>query len=230
MNDKKEKKHLGKKRKKELEKQILADPSSLSDLQLLELVLSYGMGTDEYIDMAREVYDKTVEKKCLFNSDAMFLSFAKKDKKAMSFFKVLKEIDAKNTLENENIVFNDFDDAGEFFRKNIGDEACETFFVAFLSENGRVLKIEKMNEGSIDGVGVDCCSIANRALALDTKSMVVAHNHPSGVLTPSMNDLCVTENLKKHVEKVGLCLKEHYIVTSRGYIGLLGRYSKEDLK
>ncbi|MEC9121676.1 MAG: JAB domain-containing protein [Pseudomonadota bacterium] len=67
----------------------------------------------------------------------------------------------------------------------------------FLDTHYRLLSAEVLFMGSVDSAPVYTRVVASRALAHQATSVVVAHNHPSGVLKPSHSDVSVTEKLSK---------------------------------
>ena len=73
----------------------------------------------------------------------------------------------------------------------------ETFMALFLDTHYRLLSAEVLFMGSVDSAPVYTRVVASRALAHQATSVVVAHNHPSGVLKPSHSDVSVTEKLSK---------------------------------
>ena len=69
--------------------------------------------------------------------------------------------------------------------------------------------------GSVDGAPVYTRVVASGALAHQASSVVVAHNHPSGVLTPSHSDIAVTQKVSK-----ALMLLDHLIVAEGRCVSL----------
>lgn len=80
----------------------------------------------------------------------------------------------------------------------------------------RVITVGLVNATQIHPREVFCDPITDRACAL-----IIAHNHPSGALSPSAEDLAITGRLKAAGETVGIRLMDHIIFSRKGYYSLL---------
>jgi DNA repair protein RadC len=96
----------------------------------------------------------------------------------------------------------------------------ETFMAMFLDSQYRLLSSEVLFMGSVDSAPVYTRVVASRALAHHATSVVVAHNHPSGVLTPSHSDVDVTQKLSKALKLLDIQLLDHLIVAEGRCISL----------
>lgn len=90
--------------------------------------------------------------------------------------------------------------------------------MVFLNNSHRVLLKEQLSKGGITGTLVDIRLVLKRALQLGAVAMVVAHNHPSGNLTPSASDRQITRRLKEAAELLDLRLLDHLIISREGYM------------
>ena len=96
----------------------------------------------------------------------------------------------------------------------------ETFMAMFLDSQYRLLSSEVLFMGSVDSAPVYTRVVASRALAHHATSVVVAHNHPSGVLTPSHSDVDVTQKLSKALKPLNVQLLDHLILAESRCISL----------
>jgi DNA repair protein RadC len=87
----------------------------------------------------------------------------------------------------------------------------EVFMAMFLDVQYRLLASEVLFLGSVDSAPVYTRVVASRALAHHAASVVVAHNHPSGALTPSHSDVDVTLRLAKALKLLDIQLLDHLI-------------------
>jgi DNA repair protein RadC len=71
--------------------------------------------------------------------------------------------------------------------------------------------------GSLDGVTVLPRDIIIPALELNASSVVIAHNHPSGDVTPSHEDIVITKRIQEGLELVGLNLLDHIIISKENW-------------
>lgn len=88
----------------------------------------------------------------------------------------------------------------------------ETCILISLNGSNRIIKTEIMSEGTIDHVSVYTRNIVKRAMDNYASSVVLAHNHPSGVAEPSQDDIYVTENIISALKPLEIYLRDHIIV------------------
>ena len=94
--------------------------------------------------------------------------------------------------------------------------ACEGFFMLPLDDAGRALSAPVLvSLGAQTGTAaVDLGEVFREALKAGARSIVVAHNHPSGDLTPSMADIAMTAKLREAGNLLGVSLLDHLILGS----------------
>ena len=96
-------------------------------------------------------------------------------------------------------------------------ELQEEFKVILINRANRVLGIWQMSKGGMAGTVVDIKLIFAIALKAAAHSIVLVHNHPSGNLTPSLQDIEITKKIVKGGELLDVKVIDHLIITSRGY-------------
>lgn len=104
----------------------------------------------------------------------------------------------------------------QFLQLKIGTSAREIFSVIFMNNENRVIAYEELSVGTIDAAAVYPREIAKRALELNTKSIIIAHNHPSGVLESSNADDQITARIGRVCEMLDIRLLDHVIVSPKG--------------
>ena len=105
---------------------------------------------------------------------------------------------------------------------SVAFEGCmehhEEAYVLFLNKARRVLGISCISKGGISGTAMDIRIILQAALKSSASCLLVSHNHPSGSLTPSSEDMAVTKSLQRGCEAVGIHMDDHIVMTSEGYM------------
>ena len=89
------------------------------------------------------------------------------------------------------------------------------FAAAMLDTRHRLISYVELFYGSIDGAEVHPRELVKQALRSNAAAVIVAHNHPSGDVTPSSADRAVTERLKQALRLVDIRLLDHVIVGGR---------------
>ena len=96
-------------------------------------------------------------------------------------------------------------------------ELVEEFKVLLLNTNHKVLGIYEVSQGGITSVIADLKLIFAAALKASASRLILAHNHPSGGLKPSKNDIDLTSKIKQGGQFLDIILLDHMIVTKEGY-------------
>lgn len=123
--------------------------------------------------------------------------------------------------EGDNIAIRSKNQLINYLRKNIGISKSEEFKVLFLNSNNEVLGMETLFEGTIDRSAVYPRKILERVLAYNARSIVFAHNHPSGNTTPSQKDIELTNLLKDFFKLVDVSILDHIIISKDSYFSFL---------
>jgi DNA repair protein RadC len=88
----------------------------------------------------------------------------------------------------------------------------EVFYCLFLDNRHRVITAECCFQGTIDGASVYPRELVKRALALNAKALILAHNHPSGLAEPSAADKAITRRLVEALGLVEVTVLDHFII------------------
>jgi DNA repair protein RadC len=94
----------------------------------------------------------------------------------------------------------------------------EFFWVLLLTNSNQVTGISEIGVGDTTGVSVNVKEIYQLALLTNASAIIVAHNHPSGKLTPSIADIKLTKKLKEAFKLLDIILLDHLILTSEGFV------------
>lgn len=111
-------------------------------------------------------------------------------------------------------------DAADFIRKvyPFGSiQLQESFVVLYLNRRNEILGYYKHSVGGITGTVADPRIIFATAVTSASVGMILAHNHPSGNLTPSQADIELTRKIKEGGKLLDIQLLDHVIVTKTGY-------------
>ena len=95
--------------------------------------------------------------------------------------------------------------------------ATEHFVVFILDVRNRVLGYTVAGQGGIDTCPVDPRAVFRSAVIIGASAIIVAHNHPSGDPTPSVEDRTVTERLRKAGELLGIQVLDHVVLGEDRY-------------
>jgi len=103
----------------------------------------------------------------------------------------------------------------EFLQLNLMNLEAERFDVLFLNNQHQLIAHEPMFYGTVDGASVYPREVAKRALHHNACAVIFAHNHPSGLATPSMADKNITDKLKQALNLFDIRVLDHIIVAGK---------------
>ncbi len=204
------------------EKLILKGADSLSNAELLAILINTGMKNKSALDIAKDVLEKSHQN--LLELGKLSFTEIKKikglgEKKAVTLLASLelgKRRQLAIALERPKIISST--DSFNLMCTYFIDKTVEEFYVIFLNAGNRLLGVDKISNGGITSTVVDCRIIFKKALERSgVTQLVLAHNHPSGNLTPSEPDKRLTEKIKEGAKLLDFKLLDHIIVASNQF-------------
>ncbi|MEZ0006968.1 DNA repair protein RadC [Flavobacterium sp. 28YEA47A] len=99
----------------------------------------------------------------------------------------------------------------------IGELSHEEFWILYLNNSNRIIHKYQLSKGGITGTVVDMRLVFKVAIVHNATSIILAHNHPSGVLYPSESDRIITKKLKIAGENLDIRVLDHVIITENAY-------------
>lgn len=97
-------------------------------------------------------------------------------------------------------------------------DRLEEFMILCLNRANKILGYSKIGQGGFSGTVADPKVIFQVSLKANASSIILAHNHPSGNLKPSANDIQLTRKIQKAGEYLDLLVLDHIILSSDGYL------------
>ena len=112
---------------------------------------------------------------------------------------------------------------GNYLANKLLGQKQEQFWVLYFDQQQNLLKKKMLFQGTLDRSWVHPREIFRWAVVYGCASIIVAHNHPSGALTPSDNDLELTKGLKKASKIMKITFLDHFIIGGGEYLSLRER-------
>ena len=100
----------------------------------------------------------------------------------------------------------------------LSDLKHEEFWILLLNRSNQVIDQVRISQGGVSGTVTDVRLILNAAVEKLASGIILAHNHPSGNLSPSEADLKITRKIKDAAILLDLSLLDHLIVSDQGYL------------
>ncbi|MCB0689343.1 MAG: DNA repair protein RadC [Saprospiraceae bacterium] len=107
--------------------------------------------------------------------------------------------------------------AFEVLAPNLMDKVHEEFWVLYLNRANQILLRSCVSSGGVSGTFVDPRIIYTKAVELLASSIILCHNHPSGQLKPSQQDISLTKKIKEAGQVLDIAVLDHIIVANQRY-------------
>jgi len=131
------------------------------------------------------------------------------------------KIHYERPIINQNRIVKSSEDSERLLRTFIDEKRIdykEFFWVLLLTNANQVIGISEIAVGNTTGVSINIKEIYQLALLANSTSIIVAHNHPSGKLTPSESDKNLTKKLREASDLLDITLLDHLILTSESFV------------
>jgi len=204
------------------EKFLLKGKTSLSDSELLAIILGSGNNEDSAVELARKI---------LASVGNNWQNLSKLSIKDLMKFKGIgeaKAISVAATLEigrrkasqetPEKTSILSARDSYNIFSQHLSDLRTEEFWAIFLNQKNQIVYKTQISKGGISGTLVDVRVLFRIALEHFATSIIVAHNHPSGSLKPSLEDIQITKSIKNAGEILNVTLLDHLIIGDNSFL------------
>lgn len=203
------------------EKFLLKGKQSLSNAELLAILIATGTKNESAVGLARKILQLTSEN--INELAKLNVNELKKVKgigeaKAITIAAALELGRRRKDEEAKQIeIIKNSQQAFHYFEPLVADLPHEEFWILLLARNRKVIARKKISEGGIAGTVVDTKIIFKHAIENLASSIVLCHNHPSGNLQPSENDIQITKNLKNAGKILDIEIVDHIIVGNDKY-------------
>jgi DNA repair protein RadC len=203
------------------EKLLLKGKSTLSDAELIAILLGTGTTTLSAVELA---------KKILQHADNNLHALASRSIKELTEIKGIGEAKAitivaamelgrrrKDLDMNEKPKITSSKELYELLKGDLLDIPHEEFWIILLNRANRVIKKAQISQGGVAGTVADPKIIFKAAIESLATGIILAHNHPSGNLTASQADIDLTKKLKAGAKLLEMQVLDHIIVGGQKY-------------
>ena len=195
-----------------------------ADHEALELLLYYAIPRRDTNPIAHALIDR-------YGSLSAVLAAPVEDlqkvegigESAAILLKLVPRLCAKARLadaDRQELVLNTASRAGAYLLERFYGEQNEVIYQLCLDRKGKLLACKKLGEGSIASAALDVRKLVENAILHSASSVVLAHNHPSGIASPSHEDYAATDRARNALETIGVALADHIIVADGDFVSL----------
>ncbi len=203
------------------EKFLQKGKNSLSDSELLAIIMGSGSKDETAVELGQKILasvDNNWHLLSLLSIQDLMKFKGVGQVKAISIATAL-EIGRRRARQeiSEIKVISGSNDAYQIFKNQMSDLRTEEFWTIFLNQRNKIIHTAKLTEGGISQSIVDVRVLFKTALDHFSTGIIVAHNHPSGNLKPSREDIDITQKIKEAGKILGIQLLDHLIITQNSY-------------
>lgn len=203
------------------EKLLSKGPETLSDSELLAILIHNGTRQKTAVELAKEILK--LGKDNLNELGKLSISQLMKvrgigEAKAITIAAALemgRRRQASSSLTKT--IISGSNDVAIYLQAILKDYRHEVFAVLFLNRANKINHFEIVSEGGITGTVADPRVILKKALEQDAVSLILCHNHPSGSLKPSKADEVMTDKIKEAAGYLDIRVLDHIIVSDDGF-------------
>lgn len=204
------------------EKFLLKGKNSLSDSELLAIIMGSGSRDETAVELARKILtsvNNNWHQLSLLTVKDLMKFKGVGEVKAISIVTAL-EIGRRRAAQEipEKPQISSSRNAYDLLKLHLADLRTEEFWALFLNQNNKVIHIAQLTQGGISQSIVDIRILFKTALEHFSTGIIISHNHPSGNLKPSSEDIAITKKIKEAGDLMSIQLLDHLIITQNSYL------------
>ena len=203
------------------ERLIQHGANSLSDSELLAILISSGTRGFSALDASRELLNKY---KSITNLVSCDLSELKKTKgvgpakavKLSAAFEIARRIKIEPFSQKK--IFRTPEDVARYYIPRFHGERVETFFILLLNSANQIFREEIIAKGTLNSSIVHPREVFRYAITESAAGIILIHNHPSGNSDASKEDLLITKQLVEAGKIIDIRILDHIIIAGEEYL------------
>ena len=204
------------------EKFLLKGKNSLSDSELLAIIMGSGSRDETAVELARKILasvNNNWHQLSLLTIKDLTKFKGVGEVKAISIATAL-EIGRRRASQEipEKAQISSSKNAYQILKLHMADLRTEEFWAIFLNQSNKVIHIAQLTQGGINQSIVDIRILFKTALDYFATGIIISHNHPSGNLKPSAEDINITKKIKEAGNLMNIQLLDHLIITQNSYL------------
>ena len=208
--------HRGRLRDRYLDKGL----DSFTDTEVLEMLLAFGTPRSDCKEQARELMERFGSLAAVLEAPPAELQRVKgvgeKNSFALGFIQAVSRRYLQQRLHGRSYLHSAAE-VKEFLEHSMRGLKKEVFTVIYLDSAHAILNSETIAEGTINVNTIYPRELAVRALQHNAAAIIIAHNHPSGALTPSPQDISLTRSLSLTCSLLQMQLLDHVLIGNGVY-------------
>lgn len=197
---------------------------NFTDIQVLEMLLFYAIPRSDTNPIAHALLDRFGSLAQVLEADVEELKKVPgiKDHAATLLALVIdlcRYYQVNSSRQTE--ILTTLDACGKYLVPRFFGRTKETIFLLCLDAKCKVLCCKEIGEGSVNTASISVRKVVETALAANATTVVLAHNHPSGIAVPSNEDIQTTRRIAAALSAVEIHLADHIVVADGDYVSMV---------
>lgn len=195
------------------------------DHEVLEMLLYFAVPQRDTNPISHELINSFGSFSAVLEADeSQLLSVKGMNRSAAFLIKMMPEIfnrymADKNSFKDKPIL-NSSELAYEIFSPKYIGKKNEIVYALFMNNSGKVLACESISDGTVNSAEIQTRRIIEYCIKYNATQVILAHNHPSGDFSPSMDDFITTKNIASSLKSISVKLLDHLIITHNDYCSM----------
>ncbi len=197
---------------------------NFDELYVLELLLFYAIPQKDTNPLAHRLLDHFGSLSGVLGASADELEKVEGvGKNAATFLSLITQVcryyQVKRTEPGE--ILRTIDQCGNYLMPHFIGRENETVFMLCLDAKCKVICCKMVGEGSVNSANIPIRRVVEMALAANATTVVLAHNHPSGLAIPSADDVQTTHRVAAALAAVEISLADHIVVSQNDFVSIV---------
>ena len=196
---------------------------SFTDVQVLELALFYCIPRKDTNPIAHDLLAHFGSLSQVLEASVEELQKVKGiSENAAVYLSMLTQIGRYYLVDRSQreVILPTIDKCGAYLVPYFFGRPTETVFLLCLDAKCKVLCCREVGQGSVNSAGISIRKIVETALGANATTVVMAHNHPSGLALPSAEDIHTTRRIAAALNAVEVNLADHIVVADGDYVSM----------
>lgn len=193
---------------------------SLADHELLEIYLYFCIQRRNTNEIAHKMIERFGSLDGVFNASVEELSTVEYiSKRGAVLIKLMKEMARRCKMEHarDEYCFDTMDKLGRFLTSLFYGRSEEQLYMLLFDVKMRIIDCHMLSAGGVNSVGSCLRAVVEKTVQSKAANVVLAHNHPSGLLLPSREDIVMTREAESVLRCIDVKLVAHIIVSGDRY-------------
>ena len=196
---------------------------AFDDHQVLELLLFYSTPRRDTNPLAHQLLDAFGSLEAVFEApEAELKKVSGIGESTVTLLRLVPEVSRRYLIDKNSFdnILDNAEKVGAFLVPRFMYERDEVVIVVCLDAKCKVLACKELFRGAADCAEISIRKIAELALAKNASSIILSHNHVSGIALPSIEDEMTTKRIKATLKEMGINLADHIIVAGDDFISM----------